>query len=110
MKFQREKLWQALVERGWEIEVLDNYDFQRWSKETWLVSSTWTPVGATAYMSFKLDEMEMRPESEFVWAIAVYSEPPLYGVRDKCTMSLIHWESQMPKFLQTLETLRANHD
>ena len=64
MNFQREELWRILTDKGWEIEVTDNYDFQRWSSETWLLRSIWSQVGTTAYLAFKLDEMEIRPEKE----------------------------------------------
>lgn len=107
MNFQREELWRILKDKGWEIEVTDNYDFQRWSKETWLLRSIWSQVGTTAYLTFKLDEMEIRPDKEFVWAVAIYSEPPLHGVRDKFTMPLNHWKNYLPDFLRTLEALRG---
>jgi hypothetical protein len=65
MNFQRDGLRRILSEKGWETEVLDNYDFQMWAKETWLLRSLWTKVGTTAYLSFALDPMEIRPEKSF---------------------------------------------
>ena len=107
MNFQRDGLRRILSEKGLETEVLDNYDFQMWAKETWLLRSLWTKVGTTAYLSFALDPMEIRPEKEFVWAVSLYTEPPLYGVRDLFTMPLNHWENYLPDLLQTLEELRG---
>lgn len=95
------------MDKGWKIEVIDNYEFGRWSKETWVLRSLWSRVGTTAYLSFALDPIEIRPENEFVWAVAIYSEPPNYGVRDEFTMPLNHWKNYLPEFLQTLECLRA---
>ena len=107
MEFQKNELSRILLEKGWEVGVLDNYDFRHWAKLVWLLTSQWSPVGAKAYVAFLLDPQEIRPEKEFVWAIAIYSEPPLYGVSDAFTMTLNHWKKELPEFLNNLEKLRV---
>ena len=63
---------------GWKATELDNYDFYKWSMETWLLESVWSPIGVTAYVSFLID-----PQSDFqnpyAWAIEVSDEKPVYG-------------------------------
>ena len=107
MNFQRDELWNNLTDKGWEIDVMDNYDFHRWSQETWRLRSAWSHTGTVAYVAFLLDPMEIRPEKEYVWAVAIYSEPPHYGVLDKYTMPLKQWTTSLPKFLQVLESMRS---
>lgn len=106
MDFQRNELMRLLTEKGWEVEVADNYESRSWTKEVWRICSVWSCVGTVAYVAFVLDPMEIRPKKAFVWAISIYFELPLYGVNNVFTMSLNQWKTELPEFLKTLEKLR----
>ena len=107
MDFQQNELKRILPQKGWAIDILDNYDFQGWARDVWHVRSVWSPVGASAYIAFLLDPMDIRSERASTWAISVYAEPPLSGVEDVFCLSLSHWKKQLPQFLQSLEALRV---
>lgn len=106
MEAQRNEMLESAEKNGWKATELDNYDFHRWSMETWLLESVWSPIGATAYVSFLID-----PQSDFqnpyAWAIEVSAEKPIYGEERNCfTVSLKQWKNEKNDFLQFLEELR----
>ncbi len=106
MEAQRNELIELAEKNGWKCTGLDNYDFYKWSMETWLLESVWSPIGATAYVSFLID-----PQSDFQnpypWAIEVSNEKPVYGkFRDYLLISLIQWKNEKHIFLKYLSEIR----
>ena len=98
-----------LVEKdGWRATGLDNYDFHKWSMETWLLESVWSPIGAMAYVSLLID-----PQSDFqnpyAWAIEVSDEKPIYGKEGNCFLvALNQWKNEKDDFLKFLLQIRNN--
>lgn len=108
MEAQRNELIELAAKNGWEATELDNYDFHKWSIETWLLQSIWSPIGATAYVSFLID-----PQSDFqnpsAWAIEVSDEEPVYGKeRNRFTVLLKQWKNETANFLNFLSQIRGN--
>ena len=95
---------------GWKATELDNYDFRRWSMETWLLESAWSPIGLTAYVSFMID-----PQSDFqnpyAWAIEISEEKPVYGKeRNRFTVSLKQWKNERKDFIEFLSEIRSRQE
>jgi len=106
LEWKRKEMLELAEKNGWKATELDNYDFHKWSMETWLLESVWSPTGATAYVSFLID-----PQSDFqnpyVWAIEVSDEKPVYGKDRNCfTVSLKQWKNEKNDFLQFLLQVR----
>lgn len=109
MQAQRNELIELAEKNGWKVTELDNYDFHKWSMETWLLQSIWSPIDATAYISYLID-----PQSDFqnpyAWAIEVSDEKPVYGKeRNRFEVSLKQWKNEKNEFLKFLEEVRNNH-
>ena len=89
MEAQRNELISLAEKNGWKATELDNYDFQKWSMETWLLKSVWSPLDATAYVSFLID-----PMSEFqnphAWAIEVSDEKLFTERKETVLKSLLN--------------------
>ncbi len=105
---QKREIQAEIEKNGWKISVLDNSDFYKWSMETWLIESIWSPVGATAFVSFLID-----PMSDFqnpsVWAIEISDAKPMYGKeRNHFTVSLKQWKNETADFLNFLSQIRSN--
>ena len=48
MEAQRNEMVELVEKDGWKTTQLDNYDFHKWSAETWLLESVWSPIGTKA--------------------------------------------------------------
>jgi hypothetical protein len=106
MEAQRNELIKLAEANGWKVTELDNYDFQRWSMETWLLESLWSPIGATAYVSFLINE-ECISSNLFAWAIEVSGEKPVWGKeRTRFIVSLTQWKNKKNDFLSFLSEVR----
>lgn len=106
MEAQRNEIVELVEKNGWRATELDNYDFYKWSMETWLLKSIWSPIGATAYVSFMID-----PQSDFqnpyAWAIEVSDEKPVYGKERNCFLvSFKQWKNEEDDFLKFLAEIR----
>lgn len=106
MEAQRNELIELVEKNGWKATELDNYEFHKWSMETWLLESIWSPIGTTAYVSFLID-----PQSDFynpyAWAIKVTDEKPVYGKeRNYFEISLKKWKNEKKNFLKFIEQIR----
>ncbi len=107
MEAQRNEMIESAEKNGWKATELDNYDFHKWSMETWLLESVWSPIGVTAYVSFLID-----PQSDFqnpyAWAIEVSDEKPVYGKeRNSFEVSLKQWKNERNDFLKFLSEIRS---
>ncbi len=106
MEAQRNEMLKLVEKNGWKALELDNNDFYKWSLETWLLESIWSPIGITAYVSFLID-----PQSDFqnpiAWAIELSDEKPVYGKERKSfEASLKQWKNQKNDFLKFLSEIR----
>jgi hypothetical protein len=109
MEAQRNELLELVEKNGWKATELDNYDFHKYSKETWLLESIWSPIGLKVYVNFPLDFINY--EEKKAWAIEVSEEKPIYGQQRKCFMvSLKQWKNEKNDFLKFLEELRNRHN
>ncbi len=110
MEAQRDEMLESVEKDGWKAIELDNYDFHKWSMETWLLESVWSPIGVTAYVSFLID-----PQSDFqnpyAWAIEVSDEKPVYGKKNNCfKVSLKQWKNERNNFLKFLSEIRSQQN
>jgi hypothetical protein len=106
MEGQRNELLEIVDKNGWKSIKLDNYDFHKWSMETWLLESVWSLVGTTAYVSFLIDEM-CDLQDPFAWAIKISDQKPSYGKgRSDFTVSLKQWKNEKQEILNFLEQIR----
>lgn len=110
METQRDEMIELVEKNGWKTTQLDNYDFQKWSMETWLLESIWSPVGVTAYFSLMID-----PFSDFQkpypWAIEVRKEKPVYGANcENLTISLKQWKNEKDDFVKFLAKRRSESE
>lgn len=108
MEAQRKEILESVEKNGWKATELENYDFHKWSMETWLLESLWSPIGVTAYISFLID-----PQSDFqnpyAWAIEVSDEKPVYGKeRNSFEVSLKQWKNEKTDFLNFLDEVRKH--
>ncbi len=106
MEAQKKEMLELTEKNGWKVTELDNYDFHKWSMETWLLESIWSPIGTTAYVSFLID-----PQSDFqnpyAWAIRVSDEKLIYGKESNhFEVSLKQWKNEKTDFLKFLDELR----
>src|SRR5258708_8032199 len=72
MKAQQDQLEQMLAELGWRI-VSRSGGPEWWLDEVWALESSWSPVGARAFVSFLVDGMARaeRKRGEGVWAVSI---------------------------------------
>ena len=109
MEAQRNELLELAEKSGWKATELDNYDFHKWSMETWRLESTWSPIGATAYVSFLIDP-QSDVQNPYAWAIEVSDEKPVYGKqRNHFEVSLKQWKNEKNHFLKFLEEIRSKN-
>lgn len=106
MEQQKKELFELTEKNGWKATELDNYDFHKWSMETWRLESVWSPIGKTAYVAFLIDPMSDF-QNPYAWAIEVSKEKPVYREkRDSFLVSLNHWKNEKQHFLKFLSSLR----
>lgn len=105
MEAQRNEFLELVEKNGWKATELDNYDFHKYSKETWLLESIWSPIGLKVHVSFPLDFINY--EEKKAWAIEVSKEKPVYRQeKESFLVSLKHWKNEKNDFLKFLEELR----
>lgn len=109
MEAQKNEMLELVKKNGWRATQLDNYDFQNWSMETWMLESIWSPIGSTAYVSFLID-----PQSDFKkpypWAIEVRKEKPIYRTNcENLTISLKQWKKEKKDFVKFLDEIRGKN-
>lgn len=110
MQAQRNELLELVEKKGWKVTELDNYDFHRWSMETWLLESIWSPIGATAYVYFVIDPMSDF-QNPYAWAIEVSKEKAGYRKnKDSFLASLKHWKSEKNDLMKFLEEVRNSQN
>ena len=66
----------ALTRSGWAISQADLTGDIWWAAEIWTLSSTWTPVGAEAYVTLLVDPMSDGRNPTDVWAVGVSAVLP----------------------------------
>lgn len=101
MEFQRQTIREKLIENGWKITELEKGELDWWASKMWLIESVWSPIGATAFVTFLLEPMEAKE----VWAIMISEEIPVdrFG---NFTLSLKGWEKELPEFMKYLAEIR----
>jgi hypothetical protein len=109
METQRNELIELVERNGWKATELDNYDFHKWSAESWVLESVWSPIGVKAYVHFELDPF-FPPQESRPWAILVsdsfdrilmHENPKTY-----LTISLKHWKNEKLDLINFLEEIR----
>lgn len=101
MEFQRQTIREKLIENGWQITELEGGELDWWANEMWRIESVWSPIGATAFVTFMLE-----PEyAEEVWEITVSAEKPV-NRNGNFGISLKGWEKELPEFMKYLTEIR----
>jgi hypothetical protein len=114
MNAQRAELESQLGRHGWNIVLMEGDTFEWWADEIWRLESTWSPVGARAYVAFLVDPYSTtftrsRKKGQYVWAVKASPVIPVGHLTEagEFTLSLGQgWKERLPEFLEHLETLR----
>ena len=104
MEFQRQTIFEKLIENGWKITKLEKYELDWWATEMWLLESIWSPIGKTAFITFLLEPENM----EYVWEIMASEEKPAnrFENQNSFSLSLKRWEKELPAFMKFLSDIR----
>ncbi|HMS39364.1 MAG TPA: hypothetical protein PKE69_04005 [Pyrinomonadaceae bacterium] len=95
-----------LIENGWNITELEGGELDWWASEMWLIESVWSPIGATAYITFLFDPMDAKE----VWDVAASSKK-LENRRDTASNFYLNikssgWKKELPEFIKSVSELR----
>ena len=101
MEFQKQTIREKILENGWNITELENVELDWWASEMWRIESVWSPIGATAFVTFLLEPENM----EYVWAIMASEKKPVNRFGN-FTLSLKGWESDLSAFTNFLSDIR----
>lgn len=64
-----------LEHAGWGVERSAGDDW--WVHESWKLTSTWRPVGASVFVTLLVDPQSATNDVSRVWAIAISSQRPV---------------------------------
>lgn len=108
MKTVKAKLADAFEVDGWD--VLEHVtDLEWWADEIWELTSRWSPVGTSAFVTFLVDPMWEGPrrKGQAVWAVGCCADYPRdrSHARDDGLLRLTQ-RNELEAFLQTLNALR----
>ena len=78
MEAQKNEFFELAEKNGWKVTELDNFDFHKWSMETWRLDSVLSPINTKACISFLIDP-QSDLQNPYAWAIEVSDEKPVYG-------------------------------
>ena len=112
MNAQRAEIESQLGKHGWNIVPVEDYTLEWWADEIWRLESSWSPVGAQAYVSFLVDPQSFtwkRKKEQDVWAVKASPVIPVGWLTEagECTLSLGQgWKERLPEFFEHLDTLR----
>ena len=72
------KLEALLESTGWRVSSR-SVEPEWWIDEQWLLESTWSPLGCSAYVTFLVDPMHDGPRAkdEAVWAVSATPHKPI---------------------------------
>lgn len=112
MNAQRNELLAQLPAHGWDVVTTEDAMLEWWADEIWLLESSWSPVGARAYVTFLVDPMAPveRKKGQHVWAVMASPARPAdrMGVAGEFTLSLGRgWKGRLPDFWDHLSKLRS---
>lgn len=80
-----------------------------WADEIWRLRSTWSPVGATAFVTFLVDPQNDdhdRQKGVDVWAVAASCRRPLSKNVETALCLGSGWRNDLPTLLDTLDCFR----
>ena len=108
MKTLQAKLADALEVDGWDVlEHVTDLDW--WADEIWELTSRWSPVGASAFVTFLVDPMweGVRRKGQGVWAVGCSADYP----KDRghaCGEGLLglNQRKELEAFMQAVNALR----
>lgn len=102
-----DQLERLLSEHGWEITSRDS-DLDWWMDEQWVLTSSWSPIGKSAYISFLVDPMStnQRKKGEAVWAVSASAQQLEKGVVDEDAIEVSFKEKNLRCFVESLNQFR----
>lgn len=112
MLAQRVEILDQLAKHGWDAVPVERHELEWWADEMWLLTSNWSPVGSTAYLTFMVDPMYGAPDrkkGESVWAALASIEKPdgRMPSADSFELSLNQgWKERLPGLLKHLNGWR----
>lgn len=102
----KNSLQAALEQSGWRVERQESDAW--WLHECWQLTSTWRPVGATAFLAFLVDPLEKASDIGSVWAIGVMHDRPddkLHGGQNAIRVRP-RWPDRMKEIVEAAGALR----
>lgn len=106
MEFQRQIIREMLIENGWKITELEGGELDWWASEMWRIESVWSPIGATAYVTFLFEPMDAKE----VWDIAASSEKLEHrnGGANCFYLNIKSsgWKKNLPQFIKSISEFR----
>jgi hypothetical protein len=112
---QRDVILEQVERHGWAVTELDDYPLDWWADEIWLLKSVWSPLGATAYLTFLVDPQAAikRKKGADVWAVSASRIKPLERLEAESRFILglgSGWRENLPGLLEYLNALRHAPD
>jgi hypothetical protein len=95
-----------LERAGWSVQRLPSDDW--WIHETWSLSSTWRPVGTTAFITLLVDPQAQTGDVGSVWAVAISNQQLTDRMevgRDEIRVSP-RWPERMKEIVAAVGSLR----
>jgi len=96
---------QAALERtGWRVKRHDSNDW--WIHESWELTSTWHPIGTTAFLTLLVDPQAETSDVGSVWAVAVTVHRP--GDRMDAERSAIRVSPRWPDRMKEVVAMASS--
>jgi hypothetical protein len=99
---------------GWQLVKRETYTQLWWADETWVLESTWSPVGYKIHLTFFVDPEwhGNRKTGEGVWAIKASRNSPTQWQDEEGEILMVlgrGWLKQLPQFVSDLSALRDEY-
>jgi len=111
LKTFRAHLTNYLRSHGWEVFEHAS-DLEWWADELWELKSSWSPQGASGYITFLVDPMweGHRRKGQAVWAVGCSADYPKNRVHahDAGMVRLNVWRKEIEVFLKAVNGFRKH--
>ncbi len=98
---------QAKIEKnGWKIVKIDEYEW--WENKVWEINSTWSPIGAKAFITYVVDP-QIIVDKNAVWAVLASLMRPPHWQGESTDFTLVFnnkWNDNLPELIEFLSKIR----
>lgn len=113
MKTYTQKVEDYVECDGWDVQSKHTMDLECWADEIWVLSSSWSPYGASAYLTFLVDPVHVgnRNKGQFVWGLGCSKTFPSNREHaESCATISFNkdFKHNMMDFQLAMESLRKN--